>query len=624
MLAGLAFRNGHALCIALQPNAQSHPAMIDRFLTRIANAHSFLSKLWVLSKPYWFAEERQVLGLWGYSVSVKEAWIARGLLALIVGLSVAAVYMSKLINAWNARFFNALQDRNAEAFWSELQYWVVLVAILIVALVYRLWLTQLLTIRWRRWLSEVYFRDWLADRTYYRMELTSQGTDNPEQRIEQDCATFAQQTLSISLGLLLQIMTLITFATVLWNLSGSFVLPIFGGIEIPGYMMWAAVLYAMVGSLATYLIGRPLVQVNFQLERYNADFRYRMVRIRENAESIALYRGEADEERRLRSAFGRIFETWWSLMKYNKRLTWLTSFYGQAASIFPFIVAAPQYFAGKIQLGVLTQTADAFAQVQSSLSWFVDTYAQLAAWKAGVDRLTTFSEAMVRAKQEAAKTAFEASPQTTPDLTLEGVDVRLPNGALLLQGVDLTIRQGESVLLRGPSGSGKTTLFRVLAGLWPFGHGRIRLPRDARVLFLPQKPYLPMGTLREVLSYPETPGHYTDEACREALEACALEHLVARLDETANWSLVLSGGEAQRLAFARALLYRPNWLFLDEASSALDEPTERRMYALLAQRLAGATVISVAHRPAVEALHARQLVVDPTTHRLASSAAAAG
>ena len=598
--------------------------MIDRFLVRIANAHSFLSKLWVLARPYWFAEEQQTIAVWGRSVTIKESWIARGLLAVIVGLSVLIVYMSKLINAWNARFFNALQDKNAEAFWAELQYWVVLVALFIVAFVYRLWLTQMLTIRWRRWLSEVYFRDWLADRTYYRMELVSQGTDNPEQRIEQDCATFTQQTLSISLGLLLQIMTLITFATVLWNLSGGFVLPIFGGITIPGYMMWAAIAYALVGSTATYLIGRPLVRVNFQLERYNADFRYRMVRIRENAESIALYRGEQDEERRLRSAFGRIFETWWSLMTYNKRLAWLTSFYGQAASIFPIIVAAPQYFAGKIQLGVLTQTADAFGQVQGSLSWFVDTYATLAAWKAGVDRLTTFSEAMVKAKEEAAATAFETSPQETPELTLQDVDVRLPNGTLLLEDVDVTIHQGESLLLRGPSGSGKTTLFRVLAGLWPFGRGRIGLPKDARVLFLPQKPYLPIGTLREVLSYPETPEHYTDEACREVLEACTLGHLVPRLAESTNWSLVLSGGEQQRVAFARALLYRPNWLFLDEASSALDEPTERRMYELLAQRLPGAAVISVAHRPSVEALHKRQLIIDPASHRVVSSAATAG
>ena len=372
--------------------------MIDRFLVRIANAHSFLAKLWVLARPYWFAEERREVSLWGYSVMVKEAWVARALLAIIVLLTVFIVYMSVLFNAWNGRFINALQDRNVDVFWTELKYWVVLAAFWVATFVYRQWLQQFLTIRWRRWLSEVYFRDWLADRTYYRMELVSQGADNPEQRIELDCANFTERTVTIALGLLFQILMLITFAAVLWNLSGSITLPILGGITIPGYMMWAAIAYALVGSTATYLIGRPLVRVNFQLERYNADFRYRMVRIRENAESIALYRGEQDEQRRLRSSFGRIIDTWWDLMKYTKRLNSLTSFYGQAALIFPYVAAAPQYFAGRGQMGMVTQTADAFVQVQGALSWFVDTYQRLAEWKAGVDRLTTFSEAMVKAK----------------------------------------------------------------------------------------------------------------------------------------------------------------------------------------------------------------------------------
>src|SRR5436190_2453542 len=425
--------------------------MIDRFLTGIANAHGFLAKLWVLARPYWFTHERSTIRLGGLVFTIKEAWIGRAVLALIISLSVLLGYLSTLINSWYARFYNALQERNADVFWTELEYWAIWAALFIAAYVYRQWLTQLLTIRWRRWLSEVYFRDWLADRTYYRMELVSQGTDNPEQRIELDCANFTDKTLEIARGLLTQVMTVATFAVVLWSLSGGIVLPIFGGIAVPGYMMWAAIAYALVGTWATYLIGRPLVRVNFQLERYNADFRYRMVRIRENAESIALYRGEQDEERRLRSAFARIFETWWSLMTYNKRLTWLTSFYGQAALIFPFVVAAPQYFAGSAQLGVLTQTADAFVQVQGALSWFVDTYQKLAEWKAGVDRLTTFSEAMVKAKREAAETAIEARPRQTPELTLEHVDVRLPDGAPLLEDVDVTIHQGETLILRGPS-----------------------------------------------------------------------------------------------------------------------------------------------------------------------------
>jgi len=595
--------------------------MIDRFLTRIASARGFAGKLWVLTRPYWFAEERQTFELWGTTFRVKECWIARGLLAVIVALSILVVYISKLINSWNARFFNALQDKNAEAFWYELYYWIVLVAFFIVAVVYRVWLTQLLTIRWRRWLSQVYFRDWLADRTYYHMELTRKGVGNPEQRIEQDCNAFTSQTLSISLGLLLQVMTLITFTAVLWNLSSGFVLPVFGGVTVPGYMMWAAIAYALVGSWATYLIGRPLVRVNFALERYNADFRYRMIRVRENAESIALYHGEPVEERRLRGAFTRIYATWWSYMRYNKRLTWLTSFYGQAATIFPFIVAAPQYFAGRIQLGTLTQTADAFGQVQGALSWFVDTYTQLAAWQAVVNRLTTFGEAMARAKRAAEQSGFDVRPQRKPELELDAVEVQLPDGAALLQDVGVTVREGETVVLRGPSGSGKTTLFRVLAGLWPFGRGRIATPPpDTRVLFLPQKPYLPIGTLKDALCYPDPAERVDDRDCREALEACGLWHLAPRLGDATNWSLILSGGEQQRLGFARALLFRPDWLFLDEATSALDEPAERRMYELLRQHLPRATVVSIAHRPGVLAFHERQLVIDPATQRVASEA----
>jgi len=585
-------------------------------MQRIAAARAFFSKLWALARPYWFAQERQRIEFWGFSITLKEAWIARGLLVTIISLSVLSVYMAKLFNDWNARFYNSLQDKNADVFWAELLYWVILATIFITVAVYRLYLSQLLTIRWRRWLSDVYFRDWLADRTYYRLEVINPGgTDNPEQRIEQDCSTFATQTLNLTVNLLLQIMTLITFATVLWGLSGSFLLPIFGGIAIPGYMMWAAILYAALGSWVTYLIGRPLVRVNFELERYNADFRYRMTRIRENAESIALYRGEADEERSLRGAFGRIYSTWLDFMRYTKRLTALTAFYGQASSVFPIIVAAPQYFAGQIPLGVLMQTAGAFGEVQSSLSWFIDSYAQLAAWKATLDRLTGFRDAINKAKATA-RTEHAFDREDSPrGMVLENVDVRLPNGQVLIANVNLNVEQGDALLVRGASGSGKTTLFRVLAGLWPFGRGRVALPGDARILFLPQKPYLPLGTLRQVLSYPQASEQHTEAACREVLETCGLSHLAARLGESNNWSMILSGGEQQRLAFARALLFQPNWLFLDEATSALDEEAERRMYELVRERLPGATVLSIAHRATAFAHHRRQLVVDGKQRR---------
>lgn len=604
--------------------------MIPDPVTRTAAARSFLAKLWQLARPYWFAPEKAELRLFGLTLLVPERWIARGLLATILAMNFFLVWMSKQLNAWNAQFFNALQEKNGPRFW-ELLFsldgfsafffsFTGLVVVFIVIAVYRLWLRQLLTIRWRRWITEIYFRDWLSDRTYYRMELINHGTDNPEQRIEQDVAQFASQTLSITLGLVSEVATLITFIFVLWNLSGSLALPFLGGVELPGFMVWVALVYAIVGSFLTWFIGRRLVRVNFLLERFNADFRYRMTRVRENAESIALYGGERDERRRLSEAFGRIYDTWWEYMTLNKRLTWLTVFYNQVAHIFPIVVQAPRYFAGEIQLGVLTQTAGAFGQVQGSLSWFVDSFSQLADWKAVVDRLTTFAEAMTRAKQAVSTERAFTKTAATPALELAGVDVELPDGRRLLEGVDLAIHPGEAVVIQGPSGSGKTTLFRVLAGLWPFGRGRIDLPAGARILFLPQKPYLPIGTLAEALAYPDTPDTHAEADYRAALEACLLPHLVDRLDEQANWSLVLSPGEQQRLAFARALLYRPDWLFLDEASSALDEATEAKIYRLIREHLPAATIVSIAHKPSVLAFHDRRLRLDPAARRVSSEA----
>jgi putative ATP-binding cassette transporter len=591
--------------------------MSDSVTSRVAAARGFLAKLWKLTAPYWWAEDMAQIRFFGFAFRVREKWIARSLLAVVIGMAVFMVYMSKLLNEWNRRFFNALQDKDQAAFYAELWYWVILVAIFIIVAVYRLWLRQLLTIRWRRWLTENYFRDWLHDRTYYRMELLNYGTDNPEQRMEQDCNLFTQQTLTITLGLLSEIMTLATFTVVLWNLSGSFELPIFGGIQIPGYMLWVAIVYSAVGSYLTYKIGRPLIRTNFNLERYNADFRYRLIRIRENAESIALYRGEQDEERRLKGSFANIYATWWDYMVYNKRLTWLTAFYGQVASIFPIIVAAPRYFAGEVPLGALTQTASAFGYVQGSLSWFVDVWPTLADWAATVERLTTFSDAMARTKADAARAHdLDVAAAAQPHVALHNVDVRLPDGRPLLEKVDLDIKQGEKIVLQGPSGSGKTTLFRVLSGLWPFGRGKVQLPEGARALFLPQKPYIPIGTLREALAYPDQPGTHSDAEILDALNACQLSHLADRLDEPGNWSLPLSGGEQQRLSFARALLIRPEWLFLDEATSALDEPTENALYELIRGRLPDATVISIAHKPGVARFHNTRLRIDPAARHV--------
>jgi putative ATP-binding cassette transporter len=463
----------------------------------------------------------------------------------------------------------------------------------------------------------------LSNLTYYRMELVGDGTDNPEQRIEQDCADFADKTLDLSIDLLLQVMTLVTFSAILWTLSGSLVLPIFGGIPIPGYMLWAAIFYSGIGSWLTYKIGQPLFRINFEKQRYNADFRYRMTRIRENAESIALYHGERDEEDGLRSAFQRIFGNWWLFMRYSKRLNWLVNFYRQVASIFPMIVAAPRYFAGAIPLGALTQTADAFAQVQGSLSWLVDSFPQMSEWVAVVERLTTFGEAMERAKEVEAGDEIKVAPSGTEGLQVNALDLRLPNGNRLVDQATFIVRPGETVSVGGPSGSGKTTLFRALGGLWPFGKGEVKMPTDGRVLFLPQRPYLPIGSLKDALIYPEREAAIDDATCRNVLEASLLGHLSGRLGESTNWSLALSVGEQQRLAFARALLVKPSWIFIDEGTSALDTAMEAHLYALLKERLPGTAIVSIAHRPEVVGFHDRHLNIDPERHALVEDASAA-
>ncbi|MBK8174414.1 MAG: ABC transporter ATP-binding protein/permease [Rhodospirillales bacterium] len=579
---------------------------------RLSTAAGFLAKLWHLTIPYWRATEWGEVSMFGRKLRVRERWIARALLAIVLFLNVIIVWILKLANDWNARFYNALEEKNVDAFWSELRYFAVIATLFILVAVYRLWFRQMLQIRWRRWLTDVYCGEWLRDRTYYRLELTQSGSDNPEQRIQEDCDSFTTQTLAIGLGLISEVLTLVTFTAILWQLSGSITLPIMGGLEVPGYMMWVAVIYAGLGSWLTFKIGRPLVRVNFELQRSNADFRYRMIRVRENAESIALYGGEPDEGRRLQGAFQAIYRIWWDYMRYNKRLTWFTAFYGQAADVFPMVVASPRYFAGAIPFGVLTQTANAFGRVQGALSWFVDTFSILADWKATTERLTTFGEAIAAAKRaQRSERQFDVVPGNANVISLEAVDVGLPNGGVLLRDVNLAIDRGRSVVVQGPSGSGKTTLFRVIAGIWPFGHGRIAMPRDARVLFLPQRPYLPLGTLKEALSYPGQPEDYSDEACAEALAVCRLSHLANRLGESGNWALALSPGEQQRLAFARALLYRPDWLFLDEASSALDEATESDVYHALKRRLPQATLISIAHKPSVLDLHEAIVAIDP-------------
>jgi len=440
-----------------------------------------------------------------------------------------------------------------------------------------------------------------------------QRTDNPDQRISEDLRLFTSNTLDLALGLLGSAVTLVSFVSILWLISGPLA---FGlgplQVEIPGYMVWVAALYALIGSGLTHLIGRPLIPLSFQQQRLEADFRFNLVRLREHAEAVALYGGEPVERQTLAGRFERVRANWWQLMRFTKNLTFLTVGYNQIADIFPILVAAPRYFAGAISLGVLTQISNAFGQVQGSLSWFIESYPDLATWKATVDRLLTFQAAMDQATREASRAdGIRLIRNGQGGVRAERLKLALPDGRVMLAEAALEVGPGQHVLIGGPTGSGKTTLFRALAGIWPFGGGQIEVPAGARVLFVPQRPYMPIATLRESLTYPSSAGSFDDAAVAEALGAVGLARLGGRLDDVQNWGALLSGGELQRLAIARAILQQPDWLFLDEATSALDEAAEAELYALLRERLPQAAIVSIAHRPGVAPFHETQLQLVP-------------
>ncbi|MEZ5644544.1 MAG: ABC transporter ATP-binding protein/permease [Burkholderiaceae bacterium] len=543
--------------------------------------------------------------------SSSEKWKARALLAAIVLLNLGAVYMLVQINEWNRTFYDALQNRDAPVFWHELGRFTWLAFGFIVIAVYRLYLTQLLEMRWRAWMTGHYMDRWLADKAFYQLELTrfskagDAPPDNPDQRLAEDMNLFTSYSVSLSMGLLNALVTLVSFVGILWTLSGSFAFS-FNGSEyaIPGFMVWMAVVYCVAGSVITHYIGRPLIGLNFRQQRYEADYRHHLVRVREYSESIALDRGEPVERQHLGGRFGQVLANYLQLIRAQKRLTWFTVGFGQAAVVFPFIVAAPRFFSGAIQLGELMQIASAFGRVQDSLSWFVDNYDRLASWRATTDRITSF-DASFHALQRPVSTDTQAG--TADTLQLNELALALPDGQALLQASGLTLRAGDSVLIQGPSGSGKSTLFRALAGIWPWARARWSRPPDfeQRVMYLPQRPYFPNGTLRQALAYPEAAERYPEAELRQALEDALLPHLVSRLDQEDTWGQKLSGGEQQRLAVARALLKRPRWLFVDEATSALDEAAEAQVYRRLRSMVLASdgALVSIAHRPTVSAFH---------------------
>ncbi|MFM9881109.1 MAG: ABC transporter ATP-binding protein/permease [Burkholderiaceae bacterium] len=586
--------------------------------SRFAATKATAQKIWALSAPYFRSEEK-----------LK----ARGLLAAIIVLNLAAVYMLVLLNDWNRLFYDALQNKDQAVFWTQLGRFTYLAFGFIIIAVYKFYLTQLLEMRWRAWMTTHYLQRWLQGQAFYKMELArysqkgNEGSspDNPDQRIQEDLNLFTSYSISLSMGLLNALVTLVSFVGILWGLSGSFGFALGGeSFSIPGFMVWMAILYCLVGSVITHYLGRPLIPLNFQQQRLEADFRHHLVRVREYSESIALDRGENVERQQLDGRFASVIGNYFRLIKQQKNLTWFTVGFNQAAVVFPFVVAAPRFFSGAIQLGELIQISSAFGRVQDSLSWLVDNYSSLAAWRATADRLTSFEASFqALAKENTAGSAMhlEVSADASPALQTHGLELSLPNGQRLLSAAALTAQPGDAVLLQGPSGSGKSTLFRAFAGIWPFASGRVLRPQSA--MFIPQRPYFPDGTLRAALAYPQSEHSYTDDALQTALRSALLPHLAGQLDMRAPWSLQLSGGEQQRLAIARVLLKQPDWVFADEATSALDEAAEKTLYQRLTAMVnrprsrtqgepGGALasgprggLVSIAHRPGVAEFHNR-------------------
>ncbi len=558
---------------------------------------STLATIWQLSVPYFRSEDR---------------WPGRILLSAVIALELSAVAITVMLNYWYNGFYTALQNRDWDAFVRYILIFCALAAVYTVAQVYQNYLNLWLQIRWRRYMTQAYLRQWINTANHYRMQLLGDAADNPDQRIADDLQQFVQSTLSIGLGLLNSVVTLCSFVVILWGLSAQAPLHLFGvRIAIPGYLVWAALTYAVIGTTLTHLIGRPLIPLNFQQQRYEADFRFNLVRTRENSEQIAALRGDAAERERHVGRFGQIVANWLAIMRRTKKLTFFTASYAQASTIFPYLMAGPAYFAGVTQLGDLMQTGNTFDRVQSALSYFVSAYQNIAQYQSVVQRLVGFEKAIVAGRDAALKQpAVEVlSRAGGVGIAVEHLDVRLPNGAPLVEARHVVLSPGERVLVTGPSGAGKSTLFRALAGIWPFGSGRVTVPEDAKILLLPQRPYFPVASLAAAVTYPAKAGAFDDARIAEVIAAVGLPEWSNRLDEEAHWNRMLSLGEQQRLAVARAILQEPDYLLLDEATASLDEPAEAQLYALMQERLKGATIVSIGHRATLGAFHGRRIDV---------------
>lgn len=569
-------------------------------MQRFNLTRQFFRDVWYLTKSYWQSEEK------------KKAFF---LLGCIIALTLGVVYMLVLLNQWNNSFYSALQNYDAKKIFDELIHFSWLAAIYILLAVYSYYLQQTLILNWRRWLTTRFIDIWLQNKTYYNLQMFGKDTDNPDQRISEDVRQFVEMTLSFGIGILKAFCTFASFVVILYNLSGSLSFTFMGKTwTINGYMLWASLLYSVIGTYITHIVGRKLVKINFIQQKYEADFRFSMIRLRESAESVAFYRGEAQEGSVFKQRFKMLLDNFWKLVNKQKQLVFLNSGYSQIAIIFPFVVAMNRYLTKEVTLGGLMQVASAFGRVQDSLSYFVAMYSSIAQWQAVVMRLTCFGHHMHDVYQQAER--FHVERFAAADVVeVNNMQINLPDGKPLLENISFTLHPGHNVLIKGVSGSGKSTLLRAISGIWPFVDGKIFLPERDKLMFIPQKSYLPLGTLRAALNYPGNKP-IDDTELIYLMDLCQIGYLKDKLDLEADWSHVLSVGEQQRLAFVRAHIQQPQWLFLDEATSALDEDTEANMYRLLQERLQQTTVVSVGHRSTLNKYHELVLRLNKSTRQV--------